>query len=147
MKKGNSRDDDLEMRPEYDFSNGVRGKYVEGVRQRSKAVVYALSGSTGRSKRMKTVRREGTLEQEFRKSGFRAAFEVELATLEVSEFIARGMAEKAVSVRALARLASVSPTIVQGIKSGKRNNIEYATVRALAVALGYRITFTRMSPE
>jgi hypothetical protein len=96
---------------------------------------------------MKTVRRESTLDHELRSSAFRAAFQAESATLEVSEFIAREMAERAVSVRTLARLASVSPTVVQGIKSGTRNNIEYATLKALAVALGYRITFTRMQPE
>lgn len=96
---------------------------------------------------MKTVRRESMLDKELRDSTFRAAFQVETATLEVSEFIAKQMAEKAVSVRALARLAMVSPTVVQGIKSGKRRNIQYATLKALAVALGYRITFTRVQPE
>ncbi len=39
MKKGKSRDDDLEMRPEYDFSKGVRGKYVGRFRQGSNVVV------------------------------------------------------------------------------------------------------------
>ena len=96
---------------------------------------------------MRAVRRESTLQQELRSSAFRTAFRAESATLEVSEFIAREMAEKAVSVRTLARLASVSPTVVQGIKSGTRNNIEYATLKALAVALGYKITFTRVEPE
>jgi DNA-binding Xre family transcriptional regulator len=75
---------------------------------------------------------------------FRAAFAIESAALEVSEFIAKQMAKQAVSVRSLARSASVSPTVVQGIKSGKRNNIAYATLKALATALGYQITFTRM---
>jgi hypothetical protein len=39
MKKAKSRDDDLEMRPEYDFSKGVRGKYWERLSKESNIVV------------------------------------------------------------------------------------------------------------
>jgi DNA-binding Xre family transcriptional regulator len=45
----------------------------------------------------------------------------------------------------LAARASVSATVVQGIKSGKRKNIEYTTLKALARALGYQIKFKRMN--
>jgi DNA-binding Xre family transcriptional regulator len=74
---------------------------------------------------------------------FRAAFEKESAALEVSEFLAKQMAEQEISVRALAKRASVSATVVQGIKSGKRKNIEYTTLKALTLALGYKIMFKR----
>ncbi len=77
---------------------------------------------------------------------FRAAFETEEAALEVSEFLARQMAEQAISVRKLAELADVSPTVIQGIKSGTRKNIEYATLKALMVALGCEITFRKARP-
>jgi DNA-binding Xre family transcriptional regulator len=72
-------------------------------------------------------------------------FEKESATLEVSEFLARQMAEQSVSVRTLAARASVSATVVQGIKSGKRKNIEYTTLKALTLALGCQIKFKRMN--
>lgn len=39
MKKAKSRDDDLEMRPEYDFSKGVRGKYADWFPKGATAVV------------------------------------------------------------------------------------------------------------
>lgn len=84
-----------------------------------------------------------TLEREMRDPAFRAAFGKETAALEVSEFLAKQMAEQSITVRALAELASVSPTVVQGIKSGKRKNIEYTTLKALTVALGYQIMFKR----
>jgi hypothetical protein len=39
MKKAKSPDHDIEMRPEYDFSKGIRGKYWERFRQGSNVVV------------------------------------------------------------------------------------------------------------
>ena len=84
-----------------------------------------------------------TLDREMRNPAFRAAFKKEAAALEVSEFLAKQMEEQELSVRILAARASVSPTVVQGIKSGKRTNIEYTTLKALTLALGYKITFKR----
>jgi DNA-binding Xre family transcriptional regulator len=92
---------------------------------------------------MRKSKGKSTLEREMRDPAFRAAFQKETAMLEVSEFLAKRMTEQAMTVRALAKLASVSPTVVQGIKSGRRKNIEYTTLRALAVALGYHIMFKR----
>jgi DNA-binding Xre family transcriptional regulator len=86
---------------------------------------------------------ESTFEREMKNPVFHAAFEKESAALEVSEFLAKQMAEQEISVRALAKRASVSATVVQGIKSGKRKNIEYATLKALTLALGYEIMFKR----
>lgn len=39
MSKARHDDDDLEMREEYDFSGGVRGKYVDRFSEGSKLVV------------------------------------------------------------------------------------------------------------
>ena len=82
-------------------------------------------------------------DREMKSATFKAAFEKKEATLEVSEFLARQMAEQEMSVRKLAVLADVSPTVIQGIKSGTRKNIEYATLKALMVALGCEITFRK----
>jgi DNA-binding Xre family transcriptional regulator len=92
---------------------------------------------------MRKNKGESTIEREMKNSAFRAAFEKESAALEVSEFLAKQMAEQEISVRTLAKRASVSATVVQGIKSGKRKNIEYTTLKALTLALGYEIMFKR----
>jgi hypothetical protein len=102
-----------------------------------------FGANCSRKENMKRSKAESTLDRELKNDTFRAAFEKESAALEVSEFIAEQMARQAISVRALAARASVSPTIVQGIKSGTRRNIEYTTLKALIVALGYRIQFKR----
>jgi hypothetical protein len=39
----------------------------------------------------------------------------------------------------------VSATVVQGIKSGKRKNIEYTTLKARTHALGYQFKFKKMN--
>ncbi len=92
---------------------------------------------------MRRNKGEATLDHEMKDAAFRAAFEKETAALEVSEFLAKQMAEQEMSVRTLASRASVSPTVVQGIRTGKRKNIEYTTLKALTLALGYRIEFKR----
>ncbi len=92
---------------------------------------------------MRKGKGKSTLDKEMKNAAFRAAFEKESAALEVSEFLAKQMADQEISVRALAARASVSPTVVQGIKSGRRTNIEYTTLKALALALGYKIMFKR----
>jgi hypothetical protein len=39
MKKADGTDADLELRPQYDFSKGVRGKYASRFREGSNVVV------------------------------------------------------------------------------------------------------------
>lgn len=92
---------------------------------------------------MRKNKGKSTFDQEMKNPAFRAAFVKESAALEVSEFLAKQMAAQEISVRALAELASVSPTVVQGIKSGRRTNIEYRTLKALTLALGFKIMFKR----
>jgi DNA-binding Xre family transcriptional regulator len=84
-----------------------------------------------------------TFDREMQSLTFKAQFEKEEALLEVSEFLAKQMAKQDISVRRLAVLADVSPTVIQGIRSGTRKNIEYATLKALMVALGCEITFRK----
>lgn len=85
-----------------------------------------------------------TYERETKNPEFRAALEREEALLEVSEFLAQQMEEQNLSVRKLAALADVSPTIIQGIKAGTRKNIEYSTLKVLMEALGCQITFKKV---
>ena len=92
----------------------------------------------------RSVKPTSTFEREMMSDTFKAAFEKEEAALEVSEFLARQMVEQEMSVRKLAALADVSPTVIQGIKSGTRKNIGYATLKALMAALGCEITFRKV---
>jgi DNA-binding phage protein len=43
-------------------------------------------------------------------------------------------------VLSLARAAGVSPTIIQGLKSGIRTNVTLATVSKVLGAVGYQLT-------
>jgi DNA-binding Xre family transcriptional regulator len=84
-----------------------------------------------------------TFDHEMRSPTFKALFEKEESLLEVSEFLVKQMAKQDISVRRLAALADVSPTVIQGIRSGSRKNIEYATLKAIMGALGCEITFRK----
>ena len=92
----------------------------------------------------KAKKTTSTFEHEMASPTFKAAFENEEAALEVSEFLAKQMAEQEISVRKLAVLADVSPTVIQGIRTGTRRNIEYSTLKAIMIALGCEITFRKI---
>lgn len=46
-----------------------------------------------------------------------------------------------ISVKKLAAAAGVSPTIVQGLKSGSRTNVTVDTLSKILDAIGYQIVF------
>lgn len=55
----------------------------------------------------------------------------------LSELVIAAMEEDDVSVRALARAAGISPTIVQEIRAGKRKNLSLQSFLKIVDALGY----------
>lgn len=55
----------------------------------------------------------------------------------LSELIIAAMHEDDVSVRALAKAAGISPTIVQEIRAGKRKNVSLQSFLKIVEALGY----------
>ena len=57
----------------------------------------------------------------------------------LSEIVLALMEREATSVRALAREIGVSPTVIQGIRSGKRSNITLRTLLDLTSALGGKV--------
>jgi len=61
----------------------------------------------------------------------------------ISEMLISVMEKDGVSVRALAKEAGVSPTIVQGIRSGTRENVTFNSVLKILKALGYKIKVER----
>ena len=66
-------------------------------------------------------------------------FEREYKELVISEMLLAAMEQDNVSVRKLAKLAGVSPTIVQGIRSGAKQNITIKTFFKLMNSLGYSL--------
>lgn len=59
----------------------------------------------------------------------------------VSELLIAAMKQDHISVRKLAAAAGVSPTIVQGLKSGSKTNITIDTLSKILDAIGYQIIF------
>ncbi len=55
----------------------------------------------------------------------------------LSELVIAAMQEDDVSVRALAKAAGISPTIVQEIRTGKRKNLSLQSFFKILDALGY----------
>lgn len=57
----------------------------------------------------------------------------------ISEMLIAIMEQDGVSVRELAKEAGVSPTVVQGIRSGTRENVTFNSVLKILKALGYKL--------
>lgn len=66
----------------------------------------------------------------------------EYKELLLSELLIVAMEHDHISVRKLASAAGVSPTIIQGLRSGSRANITVDTLSKILDALGYQIIFT-----
>ena len=60
----------------------------------------------------------------------------------LDELLQAIMKQDEISVRELAAAAGVSPTIIQGLKSGKRSNVTISTVSKVLDAIGYQLTVT-----
>ena len=52
------------------------------------------------------------------------------------------MEEDHISVRKLAEAAGVSPTVIQALRSGKKDNLTLTTIACIAHALGYTAFLT-----
>src|ERR1700722_8402906 len=69
----------------------------------------------------------------------KALLEKEYSELLVSELLLAVMKEDRISVRKLAIAAGVSPTIIQGLRTGKKTNITIDTLTKILDAIGYQI--------
>lgn len=61
----------------------------------------------------------------------------------ISEMILAAMEKDHVSVRRLAKLAGISPTIIQGIRAGTRKNVSVLSFFKILNALGYELVAER----
>lgn len=65
----------------------------------------------------------------------------EYQELLLSELLIAAMEHDHISVRKLAAAAGVSPTIIQGLRSGSKTNITVDTLSRILDAVGYQIIF------
>jgi len=71
-------------------------------------------------------------------------FEKEYNDFLLSEFVLERMEVEQISVRALAKKAGVSPTIIQKIRSKNAERINFRTFNNVLHSLGYRINIERI---
>ncbi len=70
---------------------------------------------------------------------FKKKHEESYRELVLSELLLAIMAEDHISIRSLAKQAGISPSIIQDIRSGKRDNLTLKTFTSLVDALGYNL--------
>jgi DNA-binding Xre family transcriptional regulator len=68
----------------------------------------------------------------------RERFEEEYQRLVLVEVLIPLLEKTEISVRVLAKMAGLSPTVIQDIKSGKKEGISYSTFLSILEALGYK---------
>ena len=73
----------------------------------------------------------------------KALFEKEYNEFLLSEFVLEKMEEEKLSIRALAKKAGVSPTVIQKIRSKEAERINFRTFSNVLNTLGYRISIER----
>jgi len=73
----------------------------------------------------------------------KAKIEKKYKQLLLSELLISLMEEDRVSVRKLAKAAEISPSIIQDIRSGKKENITFKSFSNITAALGYEIVLEK----
>lgn len=70
-------------------------------------------------------------------------FEESYNELVLSELMLSIMEEDDISVRELAKIAGLSPTIVQELKSGKKDNLTLKSFNKIVSSLGYKLVLKK----
>ena len=84
---------------------------------------------------------KSTYEEFIEDSEQKELLEKEYKGLLLSELLIAAMEQDHISVRKLAAAAGVSPTIIQGLRSGMRTNITMGTLSRILDVVGYQIIF------
>lgn len=88
-----------------------------------------------------TKKAKSTFDAFVQDSEQKALLEQEYRDLLVSELLLAAMEQDHLSVRKLAEAAGVSPTVIQGLKSGTKTNITIDTLSKILDVFGYKIVF------
>ena len=91
------------------------------------------------SKGKKTLKPQSTFEREMGDPAFKEQFEAEYQEFALSEIVLQLMEDEHISVRRLAKIAGISPSVVQDIRSGSRRNVTLQNLCKIIKALGGRI--------
>jgi DNA-binding Xre family transcriptional regulator len=75
----------------------------------------------------------------------KAKIESNYKDLLLSELLTALMEEDQISVRKLAKLAGISPSIIQDVRSGKKENITFRSFSNIATALGYEVVLQKVA--
>ena len=82
---------------------------------------------------------KSTYEEFIEDSKQKKLLDCEYRDLLISELLFAAMEEDHISVRKLAAASGVSPTIIQGLKSGKKTNVNIDTLSRVLDVIGYQI--------
>lgn len=80
-----------------------------------------------------------TFEREMQNMDFQAGFEKEYKKFALAELIADLMEENHKTIRGLAEEISISPTVIQKIRSGQQKDLKVTNFLNIAEACGYHI--------
>jgi DNA-binding Xre family transcriptional regulator len=94
----------------------------------------------------KKMKEESTYKRLTKNPKRRAKIEKEYKELLLSELLIALMEEDQVSVRKLAKAAGISPSIIQDIRTGKKENITLKSFSNIASALGYKVVLEKAVP-
>jgi len=89
--------------------------------------------------RMKNKEPESTFDEIMSNPERRKKFDASYKEFVLSELLIALMEEDEKSVRALAKEAGVSPTVVQDIRSGNKQNITLRTFSNIIKSMGYKM--------
>ena len=84
---------------------------------------------------------KSTYEKFIEDTGQKKILNKEYTELLISELISAAMEGDHVSVRKLAAKVGISPTIIQGLRSGVKTNFTISTLSRILDAIGYRIMY------
>lgn len=80
-----------------------------------------------------------TLERKLQNPEFREVFEKEYEEFAFSELLLAMMEEDEVSVRELAKMAGISPSIVQKLRTGEQKDLKMSNFMNIAKQFGYTV--------
>lgn len=82
---------------------------------------------------------ESSYDQFMKDPNWRQRFEEQYGQFLLSEIILGLMEQEKITVRSLARLVGVSPTVINGLRTGTRTNLTFKNFLCLASALGAKV--------
>lgn len=80
-----------------------------------------------------------TLDRELQNPEFREVFDTELKEFAFSELLLAMMEEDEVSVRELAKMAGISPSVVQKLRTGEQKDLKMSNFMNIAEQFGYTV--------